>query len=53
MLLAVPILAAIKITVGAIESFAPLTAMIDSEGDEDLVAEDEAAELAEREADSS
>ena len=52
MLLAVPILAAIKITVGAIESFAPLTAMIDSEGDEDLVAEDEAAELAEREADS-
>ncbi len=55
MLLAVPILAAIKITIGAIESLAPITAMIDSEGDEELEAEDEeaAVEAAEQEAASS
>ena len=47
MLLAVPILASIKITIGAIESLAPLTALIDSEGDEDLEAEDERAIAAE------
>ena len=40
MLLAVPILASIKITIGAVESLAPLTAMIDSEADEELEAAD-------------
>ena len=50
MLLAVPILAAIKITIGAVESLAPLSAMIDSEGDEELMEEDEAAAEAAAEA---
>lgn len=40
MLLAVPILASLKITIGAIESLAPLSALIDTEGDQNL-AEDE------------
>jgi predicted PurR-regulated permease PerM len=39
MLLAVPILASLKITIGAIESLAPLSAIIDSQGDEDLPVE--------------
>ena len=42
MLLAVPILAAVKITISTIESLAPISAMIDSEGDEELMEEDEA-----------
>ena len=47
MLLAVPILASIKITIGAVESLAPITAMIDSEGDEELAEEDERVAAAE------
>lgn len=43
MLLAVPILASIKIGMGAVESLAPLTAVIDSEGDEQLREEDKMA----------
>ncbi len=40
MLLAVPILASLKITMGAVETLGPLTALIDSEGDDDLVEQD-------------
>lgn len=40
MLLAVPILASLKITISSIGSMAPLTALIDSEGDEQLPEEE-------------
>jgi predicted PurR-regulated permease PerM len=39
MLLAVPILATLKISIGAFKSLAPLAALIDSEGDEELAVE--------------